>query len=854
MAAAPNSERATFAAPSTLNLGASFLNACMEGNPPLIPLGSFLDIATTIEQDTTGEPREALTLTFQPALTSFRTLVLFYLHVLGKLPTANISMAFGSINLVMGALTPAVFCHNEEQVRISEEITQRMRQSIPTFSFKILRSTSFEGPPLTAFSMPPPMAPMFAGYGFNPVAMASAPLPVIANPMPPVPLGSSPTPVISHANMSAASISPNISVSPNPSMPLIAPSPLVPFGASAAMSTIGSPLGSPAFSIDMAGGGTKPASFNPSISSEILSPSVKGDQVALLIAKTHITGNAIDSLAEQIKGLSLKMLPEKEAYRAILKLDEAAGRPAPAEPPPPRRSATVSSSVTGAASPSSTILTTPAPAMLSTQEVSITLADIIASVSAPSAEGEVGQASIDDVVGAVLGVGGFMTSAHRSHSPTSATGTDVSGTGSDAGGQAGGQGSGGQGAAAAPARPIKSQTDSLNPPHTIFPFAKQPQDDKMKRALDTLDRANRLTSEVASVVTTLMGHVERGSKSKKRGRADISAQEDYGPPTPFKVFPEGMVGLLPSTGISDPQSISRLHALIQALRHSSVLDRLLKHPEQDDAHPLGQQLRLLLSSMKSLSLLNPTCVRPTSLHSRLADLLNDRLSPASLPASSSDQLSLLLQHILHPGSYEFHERWQTPCPHCKTEVLSSPTTLHIFEVPVLAPSDPVELQTLIDLRMMGRQVPFRCPNFQCPQNQLQSLNVLSRPQLPAKLPSLLFVHLLRDTELQITGKPLHVRVSCPLRGALTLTSNSDFHLPHQFRIVAGLVRDPKTHEYMMIRQMTAQNRGGNGMEGFGAGERWIRCRNEKVDEVEALSEYEERGLEILVCENLAPES
>ncbi|KAI8854845.1 hypothetical protein BC829DRAFT_379798 [Chytridium lagenaria] len=366
------------------------------------------------------------------------------------------------------------------------------------------------------------------------------------------------------------------------------------------------------------------------------------------------------------------------------------------------------------------------------------------------------------------------------------------------------------------------------PPMQQYPPSSS-ENPSVKHALESLDRANRLTSEVASVVSSLVNHIDRGSsKSKKRGRPDIAAQEDYGPPT------------------------SRLHALIQSLRCTPLLDRILKLPEQDDVHQLSQQSRVLLTSMRSLSHLNPSSIRPTALHARLSDLLVHASLPNSTP-TSSDHLSLLLQHILRSQSYQFEERWETSCPQCKTDVVSNYTTLSILELPVLASaSSPlsmhsVTLQELVDRRMSGLTLPFRCPFDKCPLRlNNQETIAQSRPQ-SREMPPLLFVLLRRDTGFLSTASPQPIRVTCQTP-TFAISRNSEFFRPHQFRIVAGMVRDASTGEYVMVRQ---HHIGGLAELAGTSGERWIRCRNEKVDEVEALSRYEEEGLEVLVCENLA---
>ncbi|KAI8849769.1 hypothetical protein BC829DRAFT_416468 [Chytridium lagenaria] len=65
---------------------------------------------------------------------------------------------------------------------------------------------------------------------------------------------------------------------------------------------------------------------NASQKPEPLGSQIKGDGTSLLIAKAHITANAVDSLAEQVKSLTLKILPEAEAIKSIQRLEQAAGR------------------------------------------------------------------------------------------------------------------------------------------------------------------------------------------------------------------------------------------------------------------------------------------------------------------------------------------------------------------------------------------------------------------------------------------------------------------------------------------------------------------------------------------------
>jgi hypothetical protein len=99
------------------------------------------------------------------------------------------------------------------------------------------------------------------------------------------------------------------------------------------------------------------------------------------------------------------------------------------------------------------------------------------------------------------------------------------------------------------------------------------------------------------------------------------------------------------------------------------------------------------------------------------------------------------------------------------------------------------------------------------------------------------------------------RVVCP-GWEFTISRNSEFFEPNRYRVVAGLARDPEHGEYIMVRPSGngGNNLGATGTEPFAPPLRWILCRNDKIMEVDSLREEDERGLEILLCENVAVRS
>ncbi|KAJ3112646.1 hypothetical protein HDU96_004339 [Phlyctochytrium bullatum] len=413
------------------------------------------------------------------------------------------------------------------------------------------------------------------------------------------------------------------------------------------------------------------------------------------------------------------------------------------------------------------------------------------------------------------------------------------------------------------------------------------EDLKVKLAFEKLDEANRLSSEVALVVAALVDQVGGGaSRSKKRTRGSFSAQEDSRTVTSAKRNVVGLVGLLPSVGIGDLKSTSLLHAVIQALRSSTGLERLMMGTQQDDAHTLAHQFRLLLATMRELSPLSPTAIRPTALHRCFADLVSDRvtLSAASIAVTSNIispldaataavsspevLLPLILQHLLRPASYEFQERYHTCCTFCKTEVLSSPVNHSMLEISLAGITDSIPLQSLLDMRLMPLQVPFHCPYGNCAQNAIPNQLASSSPQLSARLPFLLFLLIRRDLNVftatgtggqqQTPTGPSQVRVTFPKDSCVTIPSNSEVNPPHQFRILAGLVKDPANGEFIMVRPLPVGSSISkinalselSGLSSILTETRWLRCRNDRLDELDHLTDYEERGLEIIVCESL----
>ncbi|KAJ3409013.1 hypothetical protein HDV05_004652 [Chytridiales sp. JEL 0842] len=238
----------------------------------------------------------------------------------------------------------------------------------------------------------------------------------------------------------------------------------------------------------------------------------------------------------------------------------------------------------------------------------------------------------------------------------------------------------------------------------------------------SLDRSAKVTAEMMSVVQTLVEYVDKGGKGRKRGRGDVNTVEyETHQMSDIKRYPDGMVGLEAPSG-PESVSISRLHAILQALRNSALWDRALKQPEQNDAYNLPQQTRILFSAMDALGQTNPSSIRPSSLHTALQDLTFDHglavrsasfasqlltlggpPSPGAFPStvnqiianptvsdddplnfqlSPEDSLNMILSNLLRPQSYQFEERWETACPQCKMDSCSPYATMSFLDLKV----------------------------------------------------------------------------------------------------------------------------------------------------------------------------
>ncbi|KAJ3327436.1 hypothetical protein HDU76_011812 [Blyttiomyces sp. JEL0837] len=202
-------------------------------------------------------------------------------------------------------------------------------------------------------------------------------------------------------------------------------------------------------------------------------------------------------------------------------------------------------------------------------------------------------------------------------------------------------------------------------------------------------------------------------------------------------------------------------------------------------------------------------------------------------------------------------------------------------------TDRISLQTLVDRRMNGYLSPYRCRNDRCPYrmsaaNQ-QSVQAPTRPQLK-DLPALLFVFLKRPdgssglvspTNGGVGGKSMRVSLD-----SWEFNIARDFFKETPYRVVAALVRNMKPPQaqqsqqpndsildnfgdYLMVKPVYDSEIGaqiGGGLDAFGGGfgspspggsiNRWILCRNDKIMEVEGLTEDDERGIEVLLCENM----
>ncbi|KAJ3097417.1 hypothetical protein HDU96_000390 [Phlyctochytrium bullatum] len=370
-------EKATFAAPSTLNLGLIFKAALGQSAVGL------LDITLSLETDPNNDLKEVVQVTFNPEHVLFSFLLLWYVK---SIPPGTFC---------------AVFCHNLKQFNDAKSFMI----GYPSTGLKILKASTFQGSSFldNLGLLTSAESSLLSATGTAASVNLAAPANLLSNT-----LSSSP-------NMIPDILSPNSAIA-FPDLTMAAGASALSIALSADRSVTGSPL----FNNSFDPAGLILPTFNPSISRtlqqpEILHSDVKGDRESMFVAKAHVTANAIHSLAEQVKALTLKLLPETEAVRMIRKLDDAAAARAAAN-----------------ASPASTILDAAGLAALASPaaggvnpstSISLAIADIVA-YSSPNLD-NVPRTSSGYSIAATAGLS--MVPPPRSFSPASSVGTETSG-------------------------------------------------------------------------------------------------------------------------------------------------------------------------------------------------------------------------------------------------------------------------------------------------------------------------------------------------------------------------------------------------------------------------------------------
>ncbi|KAJ3084328.1 hypothetical protein HK102_000699 [Quaeritorhiza haematococci] len=366
-----------------------------------------------------------------------------------------------------------------------------------------------------------------------------------------------------------------------------------------------------------------------------------------------------------------------------------------------------------------------------------------------------------------------------------------------------------------------------------------------------------------AVIDLLSEYVGNQQKGKKRVRSEQETlfEELFGRESKSGPYPPNMVGLQIPLGMK-PSSASKLHAILQSLRASTLRHKAMYPEHQHDAAILSKHAHHLFDAMDLLSQLNPTAITPWAVH--------NAAEQATTQTPYLPDTIVLLQNLLRPDAYMFEEKSGIKCrhPHCKFQTERPFQSQRVLTVQVPSTSSLMaqqhmgggggglnttcQLQDLLEQRRTGVPViPYVCLNPSCPSKMTGQSGGI-RWTLMKDFPPMLFVVLQREggsgggipddgggsSADGVSGggrspsSSRSVRVTCD---GWQFSLRSDFWLK-RYRITAGVVRGTNGR-YFMVRPSPS---------GIG----WIYVKDDDVYESAVLEEEDERNLFLYVCENL----